>query len=262
MTPDLRLGRWQDVLADVPSCDALICDPPYSQRTHKGVVVGSHPGGKNASPYYSGPIAFNPWDDSLATEFVEAWAPRTRSWMVIMSDHETGLAIQRAMRKVGRYAFAPVPFIEMGKQPRVHGDGPASWTCWIFVSRPREQRFKHWGSLPGAYVPQSGLGIQSDREIKGGKPLWLMRALVRDYSHPGDLVCDPFAGGGTTLLAAAIEGRRSVGAEVDAVTLETARKRIARGYTPSLFTERPGQSKSHQLDLPMTRLRKPLLAVG
>ena len=29
---DLRLGRWQDVLADVTTCDAVICDPPYSAR--------------------------------------------------------------------------------------------------------------------------------------------------------------------------------------------------------------------------------------
>lgn len=30
---DLRLGRYQDVLADV-ECDAVIADPPYSERTH------------------------------------------------------------------------------------------------------------------------------------------------------------------------------------------------------------------------------------
>jgi len=41
--------------------------------------------------------------------------------------------------------------------------------------------------------------------IIGGKPMWLMRALVRDYSRPGNLVCDPCAGGATTLIAAAIE---------------------------------------------------------
>lgn len=40
MSADLRLGRWQDVLADV-ECDALICDPPYSARTHKGHDDGS-----------------------------------------------------------------------------------------------------------------------------------------------------------------------------------------------------------------------------
>jgi 23S rRNA G2445 N2-methylase RlmL len=32
---ELRLGRWQDVLDDIVQCDALITDPPYSERTHK-----------------------------------------------------------------------------------------------------------------------------------------------------------------------------------------------------------------------------------
>ena len=35
MSADLRLGRWQDVLQDV-TCDALIVDAPYSERTHDG----------------------------------------------------------------------------------------------------------------------------------------------------------------------------------------------------------------------------------
>jgi site-specific DNA-adenine methylase len=32
---ELRHGRWQDVLADVPACDLLLCDPPYSARNQR-----------------------------------------------------------------------------------------------------------------------------------------------------------------------------------------------------------------------------------
>jgi site-specific DNA-methyltransferase (adenine-specific) len=38
-----------------------------------------------------------------------------------------------------------------------------------------------------------------------------MRAIVRDYSRPNDLVVDPFSGGGTTCLSARMEGRRTIG---------------------------------------------------
>jgi DNA modification methylase len=62
-----------------------------------------------------------------------------------------------------------------------------------------------------------------------------MQAIVRDYSIGGDLICDPYAGTGTSLVAAASEGRRSVGAEIDPDTFATAQTRIAGGYTPSLF---------------------------
>ena len=81
-----------------------------------------------------------------------------------------------------------------------------------------------WGSLPGAYVTSTA----EKRAIKGGKPIALMRALVRDYSRPGDLVCDPCAGGATTLIAAALEGRRAIGAELDPKTFALACARIER----------------------------------
>lgn len=45
------------------------------------------------------------------------------------------------------------------------------------------------------------------------KPLALMRWLVRLVTPPGGLVLDPFAGSGTTLLAALEEGRRAIGIE-------------------------------------------------
>jgi 23S rRNA G2445 N2-methylase RlmL len=52
---DLRLGRWQDVLADVTECDAVITDPPYGERTHSGQHVGSRPlggGGRKTTINY------------------------------------------------------------------------------------------------------------------------------------------------------------------------------------------------------------------
>ncbi len=46
-------------------------------------------------------------------------------------------------------------------------------------------------------------------------PLELPRRLIRMYSFWGETVLDPFLGSGTTTLAAAIEGRNSVGYEVN-----------------------------------------------
>ena len=45
------------------------------------------------------------------------------------------------------------------------------------------------------------------------KPDSLMEALVRDFTDPGDLICDPFAGSGTTGVAAIRLGRRFIGWE-------------------------------------------------
>lgn len=55
-----------------------------------------------------------------------------------------------------------------------------------------------------------------------------MRPFVRRFSRPGDTVFDPFCGFGTTLLAAALEGRRGLGMEVEAERATLARERLAR----------------------------------
>jgi DNA modification methylase len=74
------------------------------------------------------------------------------------------------------------------------------------------------------------------------KPLSLMRWLCRLTKTPtGGVVLDPFAGSGTTLLAALLEGRRAIGIEKDPGYAETARKRLAGAQGP-LFAHAEGNS--------------------
>ena len=262
-TPDLRLGRWQDALSGV-ECDALIVDAPYSDRTHGGhdaaPTVGDARGvlsssGRSTHGSYGGDhsdganrraIGYSGWTPADVCACVASWSPRTTGWMVSITDHVLAPVWADAMAAHGRYVYAPVPWVAPGSRVRLTGDGPSSWACYIIVGRPSRDLswgmrrnvdspgtfrdgtpFHKWGTLPGAYV------ITQDRNIVvGGKPLALMQALVRDYSRPGDLVVDPCSGGATTLLAAAIEGRRSIGSEMDPTTYAKAVERIARGYTP------------------------------
>ena len=69
------------------------------------------------------------------------------------------------------------------------------------------------------------------RDPFGGRDCgWVsqMRPFVRGYSRPGEVVFDPFCGFGTTLLAAALEGRTGVGMDVDAGRATLARERLQR----------------------------------
>lgn len=58
-------------------------------------------------------------------------------------------------------------------------------------------------------------------------PLELADRLVRMFSFVGDTVCDPFAGTGTTLVAAAKAHRNSIGVEIDPAYVALAKNRIA-----------------------------------
>ncbi|GHU47311.1 methyltransferase [Spirochaetia bacterium] len=59
------------------------------------------------------------------------------------------------------------------------------------------------------------------------KPLSLLTRIVKASTKPGDLILDPFNGGGTTGLAAAIIGERFyIGIEIDEAYCELTRKRL------------------------------------
>ena len=60
----------------------------------------------------------------------------------------------------------------------------------------------------------------------GTFPLDLPRWCIRLHGKPDAVVLDPFCGAGTTLLAAAAEGCRGIGIEIDAEYVATARTRL------------------------------------
>ena len=75
---------------------------------------------------------------------------------------------------------------------------------------------------------------KKERPVVGGvthptvKPLTLMRWLVRLVTPPGGIVLDPFAGSGTTLEAAVLEGFAAVGIEREADYLQLIEARMRR----------------------------------
>ena len=58
-----------------------------------------------------------------------------------------------------------------------------------------------------------------------GKPLDLMRYLVRTYSNENDLVFDGYSGSGTTAIACEIEKRNFIGSELNKQYFDKAEKR-------------------------------------
>ena len=58
------------------------------------------------------------------------------------------------------------------------------------------------------------------------KAVSVLRPLIESFSRPGDLVLDPFAGSGSTCVAAAVCGRRYLGIELEESYCELARARL------------------------------------
>jgi site-specific DNA-methyltransferase (adenine-specific) len=92
-----------------------------------------------------------------------------------------------------------------------------------------------WGSAGSMGDGDRGVGClpglirypvrQADKFHQAGKPLQVMQELVK-ICPPGGLVLDPFAGSGTTLLAARNLGRRALGIEQEPVHVATCLERF------------------------------------
>lgn len=208
--------------------DAIITDPPYSSggRTqaekNKSVVQKYSSMGENAPPSFDGDNR----DQRSWTRWAAEW----------LSD----------ARKICKEGAPVCMFIDWRQLPSA--SDALQWAGWIWRgtavwdkgnSRPQKGRFRQqaeyivWGSngnmpvnrpvpcLPGVFKhgnPQNRIHLTE-------KPLQLMRDIVK-ITEPGGLILDPFAGAGTTVLAALMEGYRAVGIEMSSEYAKLSRERI------------------------------------
>jgi site-specific DNA-methyltransferase (adenine-specific) len=109
-----------------------------------------------------------------------------------------------------------------------------------YVTVRLDKTAHHYGSHEGATTVSDGsrypvsvlpaLGSEAGSLHPTQKPTELMAWLVRTYTNPGDLILDPFAGSGSTGVAAIKEGRRFIGSELDENYHAIALKRLEAAY--------------------------------
>jgi site-specific DNA-methyltransferase (adenine-specific) len=118
------------------------------------------------------------------------------------------------------------------------GSIEAEWVRYFYCAKPsKRERNAGLEALPNRDVHRFGAGIGEGTDpkapsIEGNfhptvKPLALMRYLVRLVTPPGGTVLEPFAGSGTTLAAAILEGFDAIGCELTDDYLPIIEGRIA-----------------------------------
>ena len=231
---EILQGHALDVLERMPGermFDAVITDPPYASgaSTQSGVAAGT------ASKYtYTKKRC--PYPD------FEGDSMDKRSWANMMS-----LVLQLAREHTHKGGVI-VLFADWRQVPMA--TDVMQWAGWIWRGiapwdkgncRPQKGRFRQqaefaiWGSngglpvdrpvpcLPGIFAHRNVSGPQRLHQTQ--KPLELMREIVR-ICLPGGSILDPFAGSGTTLEAARLEGYDALGIELSKPIFASARRRL------------------------------------
>ena len=217
------------LLASLPDgcVDHVICDPPYDARTHNNVTTTrgnwSKGGRLGRGEIRSITIDFDPIDPSA---IVSLLLRACRRWVIAFC----------AVEQIGDYARAAgTAWVRAGvwdrvaPTPSLHGDRPAQRVEGVAVMHRRGVERMRWNGKGGhAYWRHIRLASAHGHDRTGHpteKPLPLMRELVRDFTDPGDVILDPFAGSGTTGVAALAEGRRVILCERVPEYAEIARRR-------------------------------------
>lgn len=74
--------------------------------------------------------------------------------------------------------------------------------------------------------PKRGDWAVHQSDYRGNWPPQLPRNLILKYSGEGDLILDPFVGGGTTLIEAWLENRKSIGIDINPIAEQVSKQRI------------------------------------
>ncbi|HEX5474549.1 MAG TPA: site-specific DNA-methyltransferase [Vicinamibacterales bacterium] len=116
-----------------------------------------------------------------------------------------------------------IEFILMERKPGGYRSPTLSTRILSVISADNYQRWfqQIWTGLTGA----------STKLHPAPYPVELAERLIRMFSFVGDTVLDPFAGTGTTTVAAAQWARNSIGVELDSHYFELIRKRLAESTT-------------------------------
>lgn len=70
------------------------------------------------------------------------------------------------------------------------------------------------------------IGKSAKNEHPTAKPVSLMQVMIEQSTNKGDVILDPFAGGGSTLVAAKRADRRYIGFELDKQYFDIAEKKL------------------------------------
>lgn len=227
-----------------PRIDLSFLDPPFNQDK-----------------------TYNAWDDNLPPEEYWGWMGdicakvyaltseggalyfmqrEKNTEFVLQCLRDTGWTFQNliiwkkktsavpGMKRFGKH-YQIIGFATKGKTPRVFHR--------LRIDPPLPADYKHarengmfvtdvWDDIreltSGYFAGDEALrDAEGNRLHKQQTPIQLLLRIILSSTNPGDVVLDPFAGSGTTLVVAEQLGRKSVGIELDSHNVTLIQNRLA-----------------------------------
>lgn len=235
MSVQLIQGDCLDAMADLPDAcvDAVITDPPYCS----GGVMESGKGRAKGQGLRGGSGRFQWFDGDNMTTAGLAFLLRSMACealrvvkssghLLVFADWRMVPSLGPALESAG-WRSRNIVVWDKGHFGLGTGFRPTHEMILHLTHRAPEFHSASVGNvIRVSRVPNK------EREHPTEKPLDLMRQLIRVVTPKSGTVLDPFAGSGTTLVAADLEGRHAIGIERELNYIEISRARIDSAHSP------------------------------
>ncbi len=208
--PDAPIIQQSDAIQWIkqqPQCDLLLTDPPFMTDV------------PDISAFVKWlPLAWSKVKPSgRAYVFVGAYPAELRAYLNVCESHNLPLA--QVLTWTYRNTMGPAPKMQyfLNYQAVLYfvGADANDLDCALLTELCASQDMAH----PARSI---------ERVYQWQKPDGLIEGYIRHSTKPGDLVLDPFAGSGTTLLAASRLGRLARGCEIKSDVIKIAVERGCR----------------------------------
>lgn len=206
----LYLGDCREVLPTLGAVDAVVTDPPYSEKTHAGARTG---GGAEIL------IDFASIADTEFVGLCDQCVAIASRWVIMTCDWRHAAEAERRLPE--KFIRAGI-WIKPNGMPQYTGDRPATgWEAIAILHRPGIKRWNGGGRHAVWIEPKI------NGEHRTQKPLPLITSWIKLFSDHAEIILDPFMGSGTTGVACVKLGRKFVGIEIEPKYFEIACRRIA-----------------------------------
>lgn len=229
-----------DVLPTLAAVDHVITDPPYAPRTH-GMAKTNKGAGHGVIA-----IDFASFTYEQLRHALEMCAVASHRWVIASLDyaHAARFDIDPPL---GLRSLRIGVWVKPNPMPQISADRPAQgWEAISFFHCSDTKPRWNGGGQAGVWTFQ----VAQNTGHPTSKPLPLLIDLVRLFTDEGETILDPFAGSGTTGVAAKLNGRRAILIERDEKYCEVAANRLRQTEQGRLFDALPRAKQVSLLEKP------------
>lgn len=227
-------GDCREVLPTLGPVDHVITDPPYGRDVYMRMRNPDSAGGNRRHAIKGGDAitamkagAIGALDELHAWVSVEC-ARLVRRWVVVFSDVESCHLWRDSLEGAGLRYVRTGAWVKPDAMPQMTGDRPGVGFEPATICHVPGKMLWNGGGHHALWTHMIVKGnVRPDHPCP--KPEPLMEELTWLFTDPGETILDPFAGSGTTLVAAKRLGRRAIGIEREERYCEVIAGRLAQG---------------------------------